>query len=75
MICQRCRGLLIPETLEDQTIKTHSGSMATRCINCGCIEDAVMHANRSHRSKSIEAKSERAKRVKKGNAMLSKSDT
>jgi len=75
MIYQCWRGLLVLETMDDQSIETHSASMATRCINCGCIEDAVMRANRFHRLKSIRAISERCRRMRKGNVMLSKSDT
>jgi RNase P subunit RPR2 len=46
MRCQRCRGLLVPESFGDLNIETHSLCMAIRCINCGCVEDAVMRANR-----------------------------
>lgn len=41
MVCQRCRGLLVCETFDDLNIKTDSFCIATRCINCGCVEDAV----------------------------------
>ena len=46
MICQRCRGLLVRETLGD--LREEAGCMypATRCINCGYIEDSVVRANR-----------------------------
>ena len=50
MVCQRCRGLLVCETFDDLNIETNSLYSATRCINCGCIEDAVMRANRFRRS-------------------------
>jgi RNase P subunit RPR2 len=46
MFCQRCRGLLVRETFDDMSIRTDSLHTATRCINCGCIEDAVVRANR-----------------------------
>ena len=49
MVCQRCRGLLVRETLGDLNIETNSPYTATRCINCGCIEDAVVRANRFRR--------------------------
>lgn len=65
MICQRCRGLLVCETMEDQNIETHSDSIATRCINCGYIEDAVVRANRSLRSESTDEMSKRRRRVRK----------
>jgi RNase P subunit RPR2 len=35
MRCQRCRGLLVPESFGDLNIETHSLRMAIRCINCG----------------------------------------
>jgi hypothetical protein len=46
MICQRCRGLLVRETFGD--LREEAGCMcpATRCINCGYIEDSVVRANR-----------------------------
>jgi hypothetical protein len=46
MICQRCRGLLVRESCDD--LREEAGCMhpATRCINCGYIEDSVMRANR-----------------------------
>lgn len=50
MRCQRCRGLLVCETFDDLNIETQSLYSATRCINCGCIEDAVIRTNRFHRS-------------------------
>jgi hypothetical protein len=50
MLCQRCRGLLVCEIFDELNIKTDSFCIATRCINCGCIEDAVIRANRSRRS-------------------------
>lgn len=50
MRCQRCRGLMVCETFDDLNIETDSLYSATRCINCGCIEDAVVRANRSRPS-------------------------
>ena len=50
MVCQRCQGLLICETFDDLGIETDSFYTATRCVNCGCIEDAVVRANRFRRS-------------------------
>ena len=48
MICQRCRGLLVRETFGD--LREEAGCMfpATRCINCGYIEDSVVCTNRLH---------------------------
>ena len=45
----RCRGLLVCETFDDLNIDTDSLYTGTRCLNCGCIEDAVIRANRSRR--------------------------
>ena len=50
MVCQRCRGLLVCETFDDLSTETDTPYTATRCINCGYIEDAVMRANRFRRS-------------------------
>ena len=49
MVCQRCRGLMVCETFHDLCIEIDSRYLATRCINCGCVEDAVVRANRVHR--------------------------
>jgi hypothetical protein len=49
MVCQRCRGLLVREIFDDLSIETDAFYTATRCLNCGCIEDAVIRANRSRR--------------------------
>ena len=46
MVCQRCRGLLVCETFDNLSIDTDSRYTGTRCINCGCIEDAVVRTNR-----------------------------
>lgn len=49
MVCQRCHGLLVCEIFDDLNIDTDSLYTGTRCLNCGCIEDAVIRANRSRR--------------------------
>ena len=46
MLCQRCRGLLVRETFDDLRVETGRMCLATRCINCGYIEDSVVRANR-----------------------------
>jgi len=46
MLCQRCRGLLVRETFDDLRGETGYLGPATRCINCGYIEDSVVRANR-----------------------------
>jgi len=48
MVCQRCRGLLVRETFEDLSPEAGTMGPATRCINCGYIEDSVVRANRLH---------------------------
>jgi lysozyme family protein len=50
MVCQRCHGLLVWDTFDDLNIGTGALYAATRCINCGYIEDAVVRANRFRRS-------------------------
>jgi len=46
MLCQRCRELLVRETFGDWGKKADPWCLATRCVNCGCIEDSVVLANR-----------------------------
>ena len=46
MSCQRCRGLLVRESFGDLREGTGCMGPATRCINCGYIEDSVMRTNR-----------------------------
>jgi hypothetical protein len=48
MFCQRCRGLLVRETFDDLRAEAACMCPATRCINCGYIEDSVVRANRLH---------------------------
>lgn len=64
MVCQRCRGLLVRETFDDLSIRTDSFYTATRCINCGCIEDAVVRANRFRCS--VQTRAIRRERVRTG---------
>lgn len=48
MLCRRCRGLMIVEPLygvQEQAVPP--GMLGARCINCGNVEDAVIHANRA----------------------------
>lgn len=71
MRCQRCRGLLVRETFGDLNIKTDPLSTATRCINCGCIEDAVVRANRFRRS--VRTRAIPRRRVRKGDVVFIKS--
>ena len=48
MLCQRCRGLLVHETFDGLSQEADMMCLATRCINCGSIEDSVVRANRLH---------------------------
>lgn len=59
MVCQRCHGLLVCDTLDDLNIGTDTHYLATRCINCGHIEDAVVRANRFHRTVKTRGPSRR----------------
>lgn len=70
MLCQRCRGLLVRETFGD--LRTETGRMcsATRCINCGYIEDSVVRANRLRPPEAKRAVPHR--RVRKGGVVFIK---
>lgn len=47
MLCPRCSGLMIAELLYDLNASANSvEAPATRCLNCGNIEDAIIHINR-----------------------------
>ena len=50
MLCQRCRGLLIRETIGEVRDEIGRMCLATRCVNCGSIEDSVVRANRLRHS-------------------------
>lgn len=74
MVCQRCRGLLVCETFDDLSIGIDALYTATRCINCGYIEDAVVRANRFRRPERIRRIAHRSRMVRKREVVLSKSD-
>lgn len=46
MFCQRCKGLLVRETFSDMREEMANLYPATRCLNCGYIEDPVIRDNR-----------------------------
>lgn len=48
MVCQRCKGLLVREIFDGLSVEASITFLATRCINCGYIEDSVVRANRLH---------------------------
>ena len=56
MLCQRCRGLLICEDLGELRNELGRICPATRCVNCGSIEDSVVRANRlCHPGKTVSS--------------------
>lgn len=51
MLCHRCRGFMVEEHLADASIcdllaDADCSGVATRCLNCGCVDDPVIRANR-----------------------------
>ena len=46
MLCKRCRGLLVRETFGGLSPEADMLCLATRCLNCGSLEDSVIVANR-----------------------------
>jgi RNase P subunit RPR2 len=68
MICPRCRGLLVREPVDGLNIKTDRLFTATRCLNCGCVEDAVMRANRFR--PSVKTRENPRKLVRKADAIF-----
>ena len=68
MVCQRCRGLLVRETFDGLSQEADMMYLATRCINCGSIEDFVVRANRLHPPAAKRAVPRRM--VRKGEAVL-----
>jgi hypothetical protein len=54
MLCQRCKGLVIRETFGELRDEIGRMCLITRCVNCGCIEDSVVRANRlRHPGKTV----------------------
>jgi hypothetical protein len=64
MRCPRCLGLLVREPVGGLDIKANRLSTATRCINCGCVEDAVVRANRFR--PSVKTRENPRRLVRKG---------
>jgi hypothetical protein len=63
MHCRRCGGLMIVELFDDvKECDIPSESRGARCINCGNIEDAVIHANRTRAPSSPQAGEDIARR-------------
>lgn len=73
MLCRRCRGLLVQDTFGEWNAETNSLNMATRCISCGCIEDALIRTN--HR-RSLERRQASQRRIiRKGEVVGSTRDS
>lgn len=70
MLCQRCRGLLVRVTFDDLSEEIGRVSPATRCVNCGCIEDEIVLANRLR--PPMPNRSEPRGMLKKSGLMLTK---
>lgn len=48
MRCRRCGGLVVVEQLYDlQEEGSRMHCRGSRCVNCGCIDDPVIRANRT----------------------------
>jgi len=49
MLCTRCGGLIVIEAFIDLREESSRAEFrGSRCLNCGCIEDPVIRANRLH---------------------------
>lgn len=49
MLCTRCGGLLIIDDSMDLNLESSQiRPQGYRCVNCGCIEDPTILANRRH---------------------------
>jgi hypothetical protein len=50
MLCTRCGGLLM-QNWWDSKESVQERMPSTRCVNCGCIDDPVIRANRRQSSR------------------------
>jgi hypothetical protein len=75
MRCQRCRGLLVYETFGALNLGRGRLRTVTRCINCGCIEDAVVRANRVRRPERIRSIPRRRRVTRKYDVVFGTSET
>ena len=49
MSCTRCGGLIVVETFSDLREEVSRAQFqGSRCLNCGCIDDPLIRANRLH---------------------------
>jgi hypothetical protein len=46
MTCTRCAGLMVSDSFIDLQETGHLWMKAWRCMNCGCIADAIVEQNR-----------------------------
>lgn len=46
MLCARCGGLLNQDSWDSNSLGQQSILKSTRCVNCGCVDDPVIRANR-----------------------------
>jgi hypothetical protein len=65
MVCRRCSGLLVRETIDHLREETARLYPARRCINCGHIEDSVILTNR-FRSRMAKRSAPRGSDYKRG---------
>lgn len=47
MDCPRCHGLMVSEYFNAPFLDLRDGFIGGRCLNCGAIVDATIHANRT----------------------------
>ena len=73
MLCRRCRGLLVQNTFGEWNAETNLLNMATRCISCGCIEDAVVRAN--HLRSLVRTRAIPRRMARKGEVVFSEPDS
>ena len=65
MLCTRCGGLLM-QNWWDSNESVQERMPSTRCVNCGCIDDPVIRANKRSaglRSTDTEASPRQACRI------------
>ncbi len=52
MLCTRCGGLLILNLWNTNDGVQSVKLLSTRCVNCGCIDDAVIRGNRRRQQRT-----------------------
>lgn len=58
MRCRRCGGFLIEDRFDPNDCAQPARLRSTRCVNCGCIDDPVIRANRrgAHRAQATPSR-------------------